>query len=148
MLKTYCFYIVVSDIYLVHLDSPDYTPKILPLTNVTYSIAVDYDPVDNYLYWSDDDVKKIQRARLNGSDEQEVVTTEITHPDGIAIDFVGRNLYWTDAGTDRIEVVRLNYGYRRVIIVDGLVDPRGIAVAPELGWLFWSDWNEKEPKVN
>ncbi|CAH0560791.1 unnamed protein product [Brassicogethes aeneus] len=136
-----------QDIYLVHLDSPDYTHKVLPLTNVTYAIAVDYDPVDNFLYWTDDDVKKIQRARLNGSEEQEVVSTEITNPDGLAIDWLSRNLYWTDAGTDRIEVVRINKNFRRVIISDGLVDPRGIAVAPELGWLFWSDWNEKEPKV-
>lgn len=30
---------------------------------------------------------------------------------------------------------------------DGLGDPRGIAVASELGWLFWSDWNKKDPKV-
>nr|CAI5860807.1 unnamed protein product [Callosobruchus analis] len=72
---------------------------------------------------------------------------EIQDPDGIAVDWISQNIYWTDTGTDRIEVVRLQGGYRKVIIMDKLIDPRGIAVASSLGWLFWSDWNEKEPKV-
>ncbi|KAJ3659363.1 hypothetical protein Zmor_011053 [Zophobas morio] len=136
-----------TDIYLVHLDSPDYTHITLPLSDVKYTIAVDFDPVERYIYWSDDEVKKIQRARLNGSDQQNVVTNEIEHPDGIAVDWVSRNIYWTDAGTDRLEVCRLHEKYRRVIIFDDLMEPRAIAVAPQLGWLFWSDWYEKSPKV-
>ncbi|XP_044256052.1 low-density lipoprotein receptor-related protein 6 [Tribolium madens] len=136
-----------TDICLIHLDSPDYTNKILPLHDVKYTIAVDYDPVQGYIYWSDDEVKKIQRARLNGSDQSDVVTDEIQHPDGIAVDWVSRNIYWTDAGTDRVEVYRLEKKYRKVIIFNDLMEPRGIAVAPELGWLFWSDWYDKNPKV-
>lgn len=34
-----------------------------------------------------------------------------------------------------------------MVIGDGLVEPRAIAVAPELGWLFWSDWYEQNPKI-
>jgi low density lipoprotein receptor-related protein 5/6 len=136
-----------TDIYLIYLDSPDYTHEILPLNDVKYTIAVDYDPVEEYIYWSDDEVKKIQKARLNGSDQQDVVTSEIQHPDGIAVDWVSRNIYWTDAGTDHVEVCRLTEKYRRVIISDNLIEPRAIAVAPELGWLFWSDWGDKNPKV-
>lgn len=136
-----------TDICLIYLDSPDYSYKVLPLNDVKYSIAVDYDPIDNFIYWSDDEVKKIQRAKLDGSQQEDVITNEILDPDGITIDWISRNIYWTDAGTDRIEVARLEKHYRCVIIAKDLVDPRGIAVASELGWLFWSDWNEKKPKV-
>ncbi|XP_025837382.1 low-density lipoprotein receptor-related protein 6 [Agrilus planipennis] len=136
-----------TDICIIYLDSPDYTLKILPLTDIKYSIAVDYDPVEDYIYWTDDEVKKIQRARLNGTNQTDVIVSEISYPDGIAVDWVARNLYWTDAGIDRIEMSRLNGSYRRVIISEGLLDPRAIAVAPELGWMFWSDWNEKSPKI-
>lgn len=107
------------------------------------------------------------RCIFTGSDQQDVIVSEIENPDGIALDWISRNIYWTDTGTDRIEVARLHGGYRKVIIGrkpprkivsrflilcsctlgDGLIDPRGIAVASELGWLFWSDWNEKDPKV-
>lgn len=103
-----------TDICIVYLDSPDHTFKTLPLKHVSYTIAVDYDPVDGYIYWTDDTVQKIQRAKLDGSQQQDVISLEIQHPDGLAVDWVSRNLYWTDTGTDRIEVVRLNYGYRRV----------------------------------
>ncbi|XP_030745699.1 low-density lipoprotein receptor-related protein 6 [Sitophilus oryzae] len=136
-----------SDIYVIYLDSPDYSGKIVPLNNVKYSIAVEFDPVEKYVYWSDDEVKKIQKATLNGEDQQDVIMSEVKDPDGMALDWVARNIYWADTGTDRIEVAKLDGGYRKVIIGDGLVDPRGIAVAPELGWLFWSDWNEKDTKV-
>lgn len=27
------------------------------------------------------------------------------------------------------------------------MEPRAVAVAPEHGYLFWSDWNEKRPKI-
>ncbi|XP_056645747.1 low-density lipoprotein receptor-related protein 6 [Diorhabda sublineata] len=134
------------EIRLIYLDSPEYSSSALPL-DVKYSIAVDFDPVENYIYWSDDEVRKIQKAKLDGTDQQNVVWSDIEHPDGIALDWIARNIYWTDAGTDRIEVATLVRGYRKVIIMDKLYDPRGIAVAPELGWVFWSDWNEREPKI-
>lgn len=66
---------------------------------------------------------------------------------GIAIDWAARNLYWTDTGTDRIEVCRLNGAHRKVLINEFLDEPRAIALAPQLGWMFWSDWNEKKPKI-
>ncbi len=40
-------------------------------------------------------------AKLDGSEQQDVVKEEIVHPDGLAVDWVADNLYWTDAGTDR-----------------------------------------------
>lgn len=57
------------------------------------------------------------------------------------------NLYWTDTGTDRIEVCRLDGSSRKAIINEHLDEPRAIALAPLLGWMFWSDWNERNPKV-
>lgn len=56
-----------NDLCLIYLDSPDYSFKILPLSDVKYSIAVDFDPVGKHIYWSDDEVRKIQRANLNGN---------------------------------------------------------------------------------
>lgn len=112
------------EIRLIFLDSPEYSSKALPL-DVKYSIAVDFDPVENYIYWSDDEEKKIQKAKIDGSDQQNVIWTEIQHPDGIALDWIARNIYWTDAGTDRIEISTLKGGFRKVIIMDKLHDPRG-----------------------
>lgn len=129
------------------LDSPDYTNFVLPLTGIKYAIAIDFDPVDEMIYWTDEKVCAIRRAFLDGSGQEDVVSTEVSNPDGIAIDWIARNMYWSDTGTDRIEVARLNGTSRKVLINEDLIEPRAIALAPELGWMFWTDWNEKRPKI-
>lgn len=137
-----------TEICVVYLDSLDYTHRTLPLKDVRYSIAVDYDVVEGLVYWTDDETKSIRRAQLfNGSDQQNIITDEINHPDGLAIDWISRNLYWADTGTDRIEVSRLDGKFRRVLLYEGLAEPRAIALAPDHGWIFWSDWNERQPKI-
>lgn len=102
-----------TDICIIYLDSPDYSYHVIPL-DIKYAIAIDYDPVNGYIYWTDDTAHTIQRARLNGSDQQDVITDELKHSDGIAVDWVSRNLYWTDVELKRIEVLRLETNYRKV----------------------------------
>lgn len=84
-------------------------PLIMQVDNIRHAIAIDYDPVEGYVYWTDDEVRAIRRSSIDGSNATMLVTTEINHPDGIAVDWVARNLYWTDTGTDRIEVYLIYY---------------------------------------
>ncbi|KAL3841911.1 hypothetical protein ACJMK2_020000 [Sinanodonta woodiana] len=135
-----------TDIRRISLDTPDYTAVILPFDDVKHAIAVDYDPVEGYVYWTDDELRNIRRAQLDGSGSEIIVSSEVDHPDGIAVDWIGRNLYWTDTGTDRIEVVRLNGTHRRVLISEGLDEPRAICLDPAAGYIYWTDWG-KEPKI-
>ncbi|XP_063053042.1 low-density lipoprotein receptor-related protein 5 isoform X2 [Engraulis encrasicolus] len=135
-----------TDLRRISLDLPDFTDIVLQVSDIRHAIAIDYDPVDGYVYWTDDDVKAIRRARIDGSEAQTLVTVEIDHPDGIAVDWVARNLYWTDTGTDRIEVTRLNGTSRRILISENLEEPRAIALDPVNGYMYWTDWGEK-PKI-
>jgi len=59
------------------LDSPDYTNFVLPLNGVKHAIAIDFDPVDEMLYWTDEQAYAIRRAYLNGSNQQDVIVTEV-----------------------------------------------------------------------
>ncbi|GIY75807.1 low-density lipoprotein receptor-related protein 5 [Caerostris extrusa] len=95
-----------TDIRRISLDTPDFTDVVLELSGIKHAIAIDYDPVEKQIYWTDDETRTIRRAHLNGTGQQNLVTTEVHHPDGIAIDWIARNMYWTDTGTDRIEVAR------------------------------------------
>lgn len=140
------FLVQRSRISRISLDSPDYTRIQLPLGRIKSAVAIDYDPVEEFVYWSDEKRHAIRRARFDGSAQMDIVA-KIEQPDGIAIDSIARNLYWTDAGSDRIEVCRLDGSSRMVIINENLRDPRAIAVSPEHGWIFWSDWNEQKPKI-
>lgn len=117
----------------ISLDTPDFTDIVLQLEDIRHAIAIDYDPVEGYIYWTDDEVRAIRRSLIDGSGSQFVVTAQIAHPDGIAVDWVARNLYWTDTGTDRIEVTRLNGTMRKILISEDLEEPRAIVLDPMVG---------------
>lgn len=125
-----------TDLRRISLDTPDFTDIVLHAEDIRHAIAIDYDPVDGHVYWTDDEVRAIRRARLDGSDSQLLVTSQVSHPDGIAVDWVARNLYWTDTGTDRIEVTRLNGTMRKILISEDLDEPRAIVLDPVAGWVF------------
>ncbi|XP_013065627.2 low-density lipoprotein receptor-related protein 6-like [Biomphalaria glabrata] len=135
-----------SDIRKISLDTSDYTDVALQLKDVSHAIILDYDIAEGMVYWTDEKIKKIQRAYLNGSGQEAIVTTEVDNPDGLAIDWIAKNLYWTDTGTDRIEVSRLNGSSRKVLISDGLLEPRAICLNPVDGYMYWADWG-KPPAI-
>ena len=135
-----------TDLRRISLDTPDYTDVVLELKEIKHAIAIDYDPVENYVYWTDDEVQAIWRAFLDGTGQEKVIDKSLLHPDGIAVDWISRNLYWTDTGTDRIEVSRLNGTSRRVLIADDLEEPRAITLDPIYGYMYWTDWGKK-PKI-
>ncbi|KAG7329468.1 hypothetical protein KOW79_007642 [Hemibagrus wyckioides] len=135
-----------TDLRRISLDLPDFTDVVLQVGDVRHAIAIDYDPVEGYVYWTDDEVRAIRRSRLDGSDAHTLVSAEVEHPDGLAIDWIARNLYWTDTGTDRIEVTRLNGSARRILISEGLSEPRAIVLDPVNGYMYWTDWGQK-PKI-
>uniref|UniRef100_A0A3Q2PC38 Low density lipoprotein receptor-related protein 6 n=1 Tax=Fundulus heteroclitus TaxID=8078 RepID=A0A3Q2PC38_FUNHE len=122
-----------TDLRQISLDTPDFTDVILQVDDIRHAIAIDYDPVEGYVYWTDDDVQAIRRSLLDGSDAQFIVTSQVNHPDGIAVDWIARNLYWTDTGTDRIEVTRLNGTMRKILISEDLDEPRAIVLDPVAG---------------
>ncbi|XP_033112246.1 low-density lipoprotein receptor-related protein 6-like [Anneissia japonica] len=134
------------DIRRISLDTPDYTDVVIQLKDVKNAIAIDYDPIEGFMYWTDDEEHAIRRSKLDGTESEYIIQRDISSPDGIAVDWISRNLYWTDTGSNRIEVSRLNGTSRLVLIDDDLDEPRAIAVDPEDGYMYWTDWGEN-PKI-
>ena len=95
-----------------------------------YPIALDFDPVEYRVYWSDVDHGRIFSAFSNATSLKTLFYCNVKTPDGLAIHHVGGNtcIYWTDKGTKRIEAGRLDKTSRRVLIKDGLDQPRAIAL--------------------
>ena len=54
-----------TGIRLLSLDTPDYIDVDIELMDIKRAIAIDYDPVDNYVYWTD--IKAISRGHLDGT---------------------------------------------------------------------------------
>ena len=51
----------------ISLDTSDFTDIVMPIEGVRHAIAVDYDPVDGLVYWTDDEARYIRRAYLNAT---------------------------------------------------------------------------------
>jgi len=56
-----------TDLRWVSLDTVDFTDVVLDIRNVRHAIAVEYDPVAQHVYWTDDETCSIRRAFLDGT---------------------------------------------------------------------------------
>ena len=115
------------EIYSVAISVSESPCKPLQIkTNISSPVAVDYDPLDRKIYWTDVALKLVARAFPNGSSVEVVAYNKVEGPEGLAVDYIERNLYWTDAGTRKIEVARLDGSSRRSLITSGIESPRAI----------------------
>ncbi|XP_068671663.1 low-density lipoprotein receptor-related protein 6-like [Montipora foliosa] len=134
------------DFRLISLDTTDFSDVAVPVFGIRETYAIDFDPIDKFIYWSDIKNREIKRSRVDGTDVQVVVASQIEDPYGIAVDWLARNLYWTDPRTNWIEVSRLNGTARKVLISKNLDEPRAIALDPSHGYMYWIAWGKK-PKI-
>ena len=55
-----------NDLRRISLDTPNLIDVVLPVSGIKHAVAIDFDPVDEYVYWSDDENLEIKRCRMNG----------------------------------------------------------------------------------
>ncbi|XP_066030107.1 low-density lipoprotein receptor-related protein 6 isoform X3 [Pocillopora verrucosa] len=135
------------EIYSVAISVSESPCKPLQIkTNISSPVAVDYDPLDRKIYWTDVALKLVARAFPNGSSVEVVAYNKVEGPEGLAVDYIERNLYWTDAGTRKIEVARLDGSSRRSLITSGIESPRAIILNIAERKMFWSD-RGSSPKI-
>ncbi|MCI0552868.1 MAG: DUF5050 domain-containing protein, partial [Anaerolineae bacterium] len=91
------------------------------------------------MFWTDTGTHKIQRANLDGSAVEDLVTTGLSFPDGIAVDVVNGHIYWTNGGVDdKIQRANLD-GTDIKDLVSGLSQPSGIGLDLVNGKMYWTD---------
>ncbi|MCY3738599.1 MAG: T9SS type A sorting domain-containing protein [Gemmatimonadaceae bacterium] len=91
------------------------------------------------LYWSDWGTDKIQRADLDGSNVQDLVSgAGLNGPDGLSLDLSGGKIYWADAGTNKIQRANLD-GSGVEDLVTGLGIPYGLALDVSGGKMYWTN---------
>ena len=90
-----------------------------------------------FVYWADSGTGKIQRANLDGSNIQDIVTG-LDDPYSIALDGTARKIYWTDYRRKKIQRANLD-GSNIQDIVTRLGFPYGIALDVAAGRVYWTD---------
>uniref|UniRef100_A0A493T8W4 LDL receptor related protein 1 n=1 Tax=Anas platyrhynchos platyrhynchos TaxID=8840 RepID=A0A493T8W4_ANAPP len=110
--------------YIISFTVPD-------IDNVT---VVDYDALEQRIYWSDVRTQTIKRAFINGTGVETVVSADLPNAHGLSVDWVSRNLFWTsyDANKKQINVARLDGSFKNAVI-QGLDKPHCLVVHPLRG---------------
>ena len=127
------------------LGGPATTPR---------DVALDLTSDPQKMYWVDAGTAnleegKIQRANLDGSSPEALVTTGLVNPQSIALDVAGGKMYWTDSGTggsnalenDKIQRANLDGSNVETLLTydNFLRVPRGIALDVTGGKMYWTD---------
>jgi DNA-binding beta-propeller fold protein YncE len=95
----------------------------------------------NKMYWTDADTDKIQRANLDGSNVEDLVTAGLQFPEDIAVDCAGGKMYWTDWFAAKIQRANLDGSNVDDLLTaaDGLQHPTAIALDIAGGKMYWGD---------
>ncbi|XP_038066441.1 low-density lipoprotein receptor-related protein 1-like [Patiria miniata] len=114
----------------------------LPLEGVEKPQALDYDPTENMVYWTqyhpDTGIGKLSRAHLNGTNQM-ILLSDIRVAFGLALDLVARMAYWTDNTLGQIGRVPMDGSGPKEIIIESLSRPRGIVTDHDQGHIYWTD---------
>ena len=110
----------------------------------TVKVTVPVPESQGKMYWTDWETDKIQRANLDGSQIEDLVTTGLDLPSGLALDVAGGKMYWVDAGTDKIQRANLDGSQIEDLVTTGLFVPRSLALDVAGGKMYWTDedWTE------
>ncbi|XP_049541327.1 low-density lipoprotein receptor-related protein 4 [Anopheles darlingi] len=93
------------------------------------------------VFWTDWGTSpRIERAYMDGSERQTLISEAIFWPNGLTIDYTSDRLYWADA-KHVIESAGLDGRGRRKILSNNLPHPFALALFEDS--MYWTDWHTK-----
>ncbi|XP_073701189.1 low-density lipoprotein receptor-related protein 1B [Garra rufa] len=142
-LKKFLLYVRRSEIRGVDIDNP-YMNVMTALTvpDIDDVTVVDYDALEERIYWADVKTQTIKRAFINGTGLQTVISGDIQNCRGLAVDWLSRNMYWLSSENEetQINVARLD-GSLKTSVIHGIDKPKCLTVHPAKGKIYWTDGN-------
>lgn len=117
----------------------------------TLAVAVDFllNGPNVTVFWSDVNLDQINAGKIVAGrleDVQPLVGEGLESVEGLAVDWIACNLYWVESRHQEIEVSRCD-GSMRTSVVGDVRHPRGLALDPRVGVLFWTDWDDRNPRI-
>ena len=97
------------------------------------------------MYWTDVGTNKIQRANLDGSQIEDLITAGLDFPSGLALDAAGGKMYWIDAGTNKIQRANLDGSQIEDLLSTELNFRQALALDLDGGKMYWTDeWTTRK----
>ncbi|XP_062845365.1 low-density lipoprotein receptor-related protein 1B-like [Trichomycterus rosablanca] len=108
--------------------------------------AIVVDPIGGWMYWTDwmedkmnNSRGRIEKAWMDGSHRQILVSSGILWPNGLTLDHSSSTLYWCDAFYKRIEKIHFN-GTHRTVLYDGKELNHPFSISHYQNYIFWTDY--------
>ena len=83
---------------------------------------------NSFFPWGGPGLDKIQRANLDGTNVEDLITTGLVVAIDIEVDAPAGKMYWTDAGLDKIQRSNLDGTNVEDVVTTGLIAPDGLAL--------------------
>ena len=108
--------------------------------DVTVNLTDVSEPQPNpELYWTDLSEDRIQRADLDGSNVEDLITSGLDGPVGLALDVAAGKMYWTEWERNKIRRANLDGSGAEDLITSGRA-PVWLALDVPGGKIYWTDW--------
>ena len=98
------------------------------------------------MYWVDRWKAKVQRANLDGSQVEDLVTTGLREPTDLALDLTAAKIYWSDRLTGKIQRANLD-GSRVEDLVTGRTGIWSLALDVFAGKIYWASSSWRRPGI-
>ncbi|CAL2029386.1 unnamed protein product [Caenorhabditis brenneri] len=148
--KPFLIYSNRHEIRMIQSKYPGSSPMISNLVN---AIALDFKYHQNgsvSIYWTDLSSDKIYSGLVEQrtiSYQRTIVSYGVFNAEGIAVDWITGNIYWIDSYLDTIQVVSEDGKKRATVVNEKMGNARSLAIDVEEGLMFWTDWEESNPRI-
>lgn len=131
-IEEFLLYPQMNAIYGVPLMSNISSSPMLPIQDVVFPLALDFDYAERFVYFKENEQNHAKRVSLKGHAPQ--LVTELFNVFSMAVDWLGRNLYFGSASLNyEILVSKLDGSFKKRLFIDLDRPPYQIALHPRCG---------------
>lgn len=130
------FWVSSGDIYIADLNGGNIR-KFIETANASV-IDIIVDAENRMLYWTESGA--IRRINTDGTQQQDLVTTDVDDPNYLTLDPDAGKMYWVNGGfdSDRIKWANLD-GSENIDLITGLDQPLDLSFNSRAGKIYWRE---------